>query len=173
MIAELDGALTRAIQDAELITAMRAGVEGFARYRASIPLIPQSYSRTLLVKTAAFELVAMQWSVGSVSPIHDHGNSRCWVATLEGALDVESFDRLDDGTKPVAKIGPCTRAIVGPGALDFRLNWRELHRVRNAGNASAYTLQIYAGPQSEYVVVDEETLQCSPAFPKYDSTFVL
>lgn len=173
MISELDGLLDNSMRDATLVAAMRTGIAEFARYRDSVPLIPLSYTRTLLRKTSGFELVAMQWAAGSVSPIHDHGNSRCWVVIVEGTLDVESFERLDDGTGPIAQLGPPSRAVVPAGGLDYRMNWRELHRVRNPGNTSSYSLQVYAAPQDEYVVIDDETYHCSRAFPKYDTTFNL
>lgn len=159
------------MQDARLIAAMKAGVTDFARYRHAIPHVPFGYTRTLLQKTEGFELVAMQWAAGSMSPIHDHGSSRCWVVVLEGSLDIESFDRLDDGSTELARLSAAQLQTLDAGGLDHRLSWRELHRVRNAGDVSAYSLQVYAAPQDEYVVVDDQTYRCSRALPKYDSTF--
>lgn len=161
------------MHDARLIAAMKAGVTDFARYRNALPHIPSGYTRTLLKKAADFELVAMRWAGGSMSPIHDHGRSRCWVVVLEGSLHVESFDRLDDGTTEFARLGPAQAQTLHAGGLDYRLTWRELHRVRNASPASAYSLQVYAAAQDEYIVVDETTNRCSSVSAKYDSIFSL
>ena len=161
------------MNEPEFVAAMRSAIADFSKYRSSIPTIPQSYSRLLLRKTNAFELVAMQWSAGAVSPIHDHGESRCWVVMLDGALDVENYDRVDDGLSSTATLVRTADMRLTPGVLDHRLNWRELHRVRNASPQSVYSVQLYAAPQIDYAVVDEATMLCRRAFPTYDSTFDL
>ncbi|MDQ2865873.1 MAG: cysteine dioxygenase family protein [Candidatus Eremiobacteraeota bacterium] len=170
MISLSDDALAAIIEDRGLAAAMRAGIDAFPRYRALIPLLAGGYTRTQLRNTAEFELVAMQWAANSASPIHDHGASRCWIVMLEGALDVESFDRLDDGSTSHAFIESRSRAVIKTGNLDHRMSWRELHRVKNLTDASAYSLQLYAGPQSEYAIVDGTTYECSRAKPVHDTT---
>ncbi|HEV7179558.1 MAG TPA: cysteine dioxygenase family protein, partial [Candidatus Baltobacteraceae bacterium] len=127
----------------------------------------------LLHKTDAFELVAMHWAPGSVSPIHDHGASRCWVVMLEGALDVDNYDRLDDGSEPKALIRMSSHVRVARGELDHRLNWRELHRVRNASDASAFSVQVYAAPQFDFTIVDGDSFECRRVLAKYDAVYDL
>ncbi len=159
------------MDDPALVEAMRDGIARFEEYRGAIPLIPQSYARLLLRKTAHFELVAMQWAPQSKSPIHDHGKSRCWVAILDGVLDVENYERLDDGLTSYARINKDSETRLMPGHLDHRLNWQELHRVGNSMDTSVFSLQLYAAPQTDYAVIDEVTMLCRRAFPEYDATF--
>ncbi|MEO9170843.1 MAG: cysteine dioxygenase family protein [Candidatus Baltobacteraceae bacterium] len=173
MTSTLDAMLAHSMQDDRLVDAMQAGIAAFTRYRDEIPLLELSYTRMLLRKTHDYELVAMQWAPGAISPIHDHGKSRCWVVVLEGTLEVESYDRLDDGTGEIASLGAPCSATLKTDELDHRLNWRELHRVRNTQRVSSYSLQVYASPQFDYVVIDDVTFHCMRALPKYDATFAL
>lgn len=173
MISSFEDLLERSIANRTFTDALLTGIANFERYRAAMPLIPGSYARTLLRKTGDFELVAMQWAAGAQSPIHDHGDSRCWVVVLEGVLDVDNYERLDDGLSPHARIAPASQMRLAPQQLDHRFDWRELHRVRNATPQSVYSLQLYAGPQTEYTVIDEATMLCRRASPAYDSTFEL
>ncbi len=159
------------MDDPALVEAMRAGIARFEEYRSSIPFIANSYARLLLRKTAEFELVAMQWAPESKSPIHDHGNSRCWVAILDGVLDVENFQRLDDGLTSYARIAKDFDTRLIAGQLDHRLNWRELHRVRNSTGHNVFSLQLYAAPQTDYAVIDDATMLCRRAQPEYDAIF--
>jgi cysteine dioxygenase len=149
--------LTHALGDPEYVSAMERAADAFPRYRAQLPVIPYAYTRTRLFETPHFEIVAMLWSAGSVSPIHDHGASRCWVMMLEGGLDVENFEREDDGSGLVVAMRSAGTLVLQAGDLDYRYGPRELHRVVNSGAESAYSLQIYAAPISTYNVFDEHT----------------
>lgn len=152
--------------------ALRAAIEAFDSYRAIMPGIAATYSRTLLYKCEDYELVAMRWEPGSRTPIHDHGDSRCWVALLEGAFFVDSYDRTDAGGDR-ATLQRTSSLRISRGELDHRFGWRELHRVVNNEAHSAYSVQLYAAPIVDYVIVDEATgfVQRVPA--KYDALFDL
>lgn len=153
MIAGVDR-LSRAMGDDEFSRTMERFALRFADYRDVLPLIPYAYTRTRLFLTPRFEVVAMRWAPGSLSPVHDHGNSRCWVLMLEGALEVENFEREDDRSNGLATLGATGRLSLRAGDVDFRGGPTELHRVRNAGDAMAYSLQLYCEPIESYTVVD-------------------
>jgi cysteine dioxygenase len=137
---------------------MERAARAFSRYRAQLPVIPLAYTRTRLMETPHFEIVAMHWAAGSVSPIHDHGDSRCWVLMLEGALDVENFERDDDASTNRCAMHSTGSMVLRADDIDFRYGPRELHRVLNTGAHSAYSLQLYAAPISTYNVFEEHTL---------------
>ncbi len=152
-------ALATALANDEFLESMERCRQAFDSLRERLPVIPYAYSRTRLIHRPHFEVILMHWSPGSVSPIHDHGRSRCWVLMLDGALEVHNFERQDDpGCSPVAlrETGSTTLRC---GDVDHRLTPRELHRVRNTSADPAYSLQLYAEPISEYVVVDAHTFQ--------------
>jgi hypothetical protein len=149
--------LADALGDPEYVSAMQRAALAFARYRAHLPAIPYAYTRTRLVDRPHFEIVAMQWSAGSVSPIHDHGASRCWVLMLEGELEVENFERDVEAGVEVA-LRPNGTLTLKADDIDSRYGPTELHRVVNSGAVSAYSLQLYAHPITTYNVFDEHAL---------------
>lgn len=153
-------------EDAEFCRAMERAAAAYARYRERLPIIPFAYTRTRLQYTPRFEIIVMRWAPGAVSPIHDHGDSRCWVQMLEGNLAIENFirDESADGIR-IRPEGACTMRA---GDLDARLGPRELHRVRNVESASAYSLQLYARPIQHYCVYDEKTSEARNAMTGYD-----
>jgi len=169
VILQMDEQLERAIPDRTFVDAMRHGIAKFSVYRSHVPFVPYAYSRTSLEKTDAYELVIMQWAPGSLSAIHDHGNSRCWVAMLEGMLDVENFLRLDDERDGYAGLQAESTFRLKAGDLDCRSGPKELHRVRNAANRPAFSLQLYAAPLSTYSIVDERTGRCITGVSQFDS----
>lgn len=172
MIDTIERQLEAATAKDEHIAALRAGIEAFATFRGVMPPVPSSYSRTLLHKNDEFEMVAMRWEPGATTPIHDHGSSNCWVVLLEGAFDVDNFERTDDNAE-VAKLKQTVSTHVRRGDLDYRLGWRELHRVTNNEVEPAFSIQVYFGPIHEYVVIDEHTGIVRKAHAQYDAVFDL
>ncbi|HTA40041.1 MAG TPA: cysteine dioxygenase family protein [Candidatus Acidoferrales bacterium] len=135
---------------------MQRAALAFAKYRSALPVIPYAYTRTRLIERPHFEVVAMQWAAGSVSPIHDHGASRCWVLMLEGTLEVENFERDLEAAGDVS-MRPNGTLSLKADDLDSRNGPHELHRVVNSSAQSAYSLQLYATPITTYNVFDEHT----------------
>lgn len=156
MIATIEGRLQNVLPDAHSVEAMLRAIRHFDDFRNTLPFVAAAYTRTLVHKHERYELVAMQWAPGCASPIHDHAGSRCWVVMLEGSIDVENFDRLDENSAR-ASIVPAERLQLVKGDIDHRLSWRELHRVANTGATSAYTLQLYAPQIAAYRVFDESS----------------
>lgn len=156
MSADVGRALADVMGDAEFALAMERFAGTFATYRDRLPFVPRAYSRTRLALATDYEIVAMKWSPLSVSPIHDHGASRCWVYMLEGELDVQNYecDAADVGNDVVC-LRETERLGLRAGDLDYRLAPTELHLVRNpSASHSAYSLQLYARPLGTYAVVD-------------------
>ena len=172
MTESFERELAATMHEPSFADAMRRGVFAFDRYRVTMPHIPRAYSRTLLARTDEYELVSIHWAPGCVSAIHDHGASRCWVVLLEGTLEIDNFDRLDDGAE-IARIHHASSATMRQGQLDHRLNWRELHRVRNTARASAYSLQLYAAPLTQYTIVNERTHACTRVASYDNASFQL
>jgi predicted metal-dependent enzyme (double-stranded beta helix superfamily) len=147
-------ALAGVMDDAEFCRAMERFANAFGEYRTRLPAIPYAYSRTRLLLTPRYEIVAMHWSPGSTSPIHDHGRSHCWVLVLEGTLQVENYLRDGEpGTSPLV-LREAGRIILRPGDVDYRFGPDELHRVSNPQTGSAFSLQLYAAPMARYTVID-------------------
>ena len=158
MAADIARALELAMGDEEFASAMTRFARAFRTYRGRLPRIPYAYSRTRLAITPKYEIVAMNWAPRSVSPIHDHGNSRCWVLMLEGTLDVENFACAVSSAETPAGIRDAERILLREGDLDHRFGPAELHRVRNpSATDAAFSLQLYAAPLGDYTIVDPRT----------------
>ena len=161
MNVEVRSELARLFDNDEFAQAMEYHAQAFSQYRGRLPAIPYAYTRTRLYACPQYEIVAMQWAPGSVSPIHDHGNSRCWVLMLAGALDVQNFQREGDLNLSPVTLRETERITVGTGEIDHRLTPREFHRVANTGNEPAFSLQLYAEPITSFTIVDAHTRNAS------------
>lgn len=153
--------LTGTMGDGEFSRVMERFASAFADYRDRLPLVRRAYTRTRLAVCDDYEVVAMNWAPQSVSPIHDHGTSRCWVLMLEGRLDVQNYscDAADVGAAFVP-LRETERLDLRTGDADDRLNPTELHRVHNPSDAhSAFSLQIYARPLMTFSIVDTPSMR--------------
>ena len=156
MAAGFARVLADVMGDGEFSRTMGRFANAFAEYRARLPFVPRAYSRTRLAIAPEYEIVAMNWAPLSVSPIHDHGTSRCWVLMLEGALDVQNFAcAAADLDNEVVRLRETERLDLRTGDVDHRLAPTELHLVRNpSASECAFSLQLYSRPLGTYSVVD-------------------
>lgn len=152
-------ALARVLPDPTRLKAVDLAVATFDKYRDQLPMIPQQSTRATLLGPRRAEVVATRWAPGATTLIHDHGTSHCWILVLEGELTFENFTRNDDGSGSHISISRTSETHLHAGEVEQRNGPRELHRVRNAGNECAYTLQVYAPTSFTFSVVDEETSQ--------------
>lgn len=53
------------------------------------------YTRNLIYKDERFELMALCWSKGQVSRIHNHADQRCWMTVPIGRLRGQNFSVLE------------------------------------------------------------------------------
>ncbi len=153
--------------------ALHRASERFPKYRDRLPFLPRATSRTILMRTNAFEIIATQWAPGSKTPVHDHGTSQCWVLVVEGELHVENFKRLDDGDAPTLKLRPEFAQVLSLGDSSRLLGPRQLHRVRNTSVEPAFTIQLYMPPISAYTVLEDKTRYASLCAPDYHATLDL
>ncbi len=128
------------------------------------------YTRTCAYFDERFELLLLNWGRGSVSDIHDHGGQRCWLAVIDGVLELENYERLDDGTREgLAAIARRDSVILRTGQLDLRSKPFDLHRVSNAGTQPAVSLHVYARPLRTFGVYDEFSQRRRTVHSRYDA----
>lgn len=127
------------------------------------------YSRSLLYTCDAFEILAIHWEPGCVTPIHDHGGALCWFAVAKGNMGVENYLRYDSGQTPGhARIGLEGREDLEPGGIDYRADDVHLHRCI-AGGAAATTLHLYARPLGRFNTFDDRTSAVREVLSSYDA----
>ena len=54
------------------------------------------YTRNLIFRNDLFELLAICWDLGQVSPIHNHWGQSCWMAVPIGRLRVQNFNIIQE-----------------------------------------------------------------------------
>jgi predicted metal-dependent enzyme (double-stranded beta helix superfamily) len=170
VISPLDERLERELPNRDFVNAMREGIAKFHLYRDRVPYVPYAYTRMLLKRCAEYELVIMQWATGSQSAIHDHGDSSCWAALLDGSLEIENFNRIAEDREGYARLNMQSSATLLAGDLDSRSGPEELHRVRNTGEVNTFSLQLYAAPIRKYTVIDDRSGRCYSVSAQYDAS---
>jgi cysteine dioxygenase len=130
---------------------LRESVDWLHRNRERLPRRPGTYTRTLLRRTPSYEIVAMEWGAGAVSPIHDHGESRCTTLIVGGSLTVERFVRSTDLRHVVSAAGS---RLMLPGDVESLRDDSELHRVSTVGEG-ALAVHLYARPLRGFTTFDE------------------
>lgn len=156
MLASTDRLLSQTIKHKRALVTFRYSIESFSEYKARLPFIEGGSSRTTLARTDEFEVIGTQWAPSSTTPIHDHGNSRCWVVVTHGQLRVEGFKRLDHGDQTRINIDCVSGAALSEGTVSMLAGPRQMHRVTNESPESAYTVQLYMPPIATYTVLDVE-----------------
>lgn len=151
---------------------MRAAIDNFPKYRDALP-IAHSFTRTLLYLDNAFEIVVMRWSPGSLTALHDHGGSQCWAVVLEGELQTVTYRRHSFPRGVYARFTQTGTTSLVAGDIDYIGGTLDLHEVRNAGSAPAFSVELYSPPLLSYHRFDKETGRCSKIQPSFDSAINL
>lgn len=118
---------------------------------------PGRYTRNLVARDDAFELIAICWEKDARSAIHDHADSDCAFVLQRGAITCENF-RLALPDAPAARAAElrCTSTrTLREGDIDMRSGHLSVHRV-GACDGRALTLHVYAKPIDACLNFDED-----------------
>ncbi len=103
------------------------------------------YTRNLIARTDNFELLALCWEPGQITPIHDHAGSDGWVYALRGTIEEVRFQCSwsVDGAAQVER-GDSLKATAGEMTyINDDIAW---HTVANPTRERAVSLHLYSGP---------------------------
>lgn len=146
-----------------LLTEARVKEADLARYVSADP--GPEYRRMLIHRTPEIEILALTWSKGSATPIHDHAGQRCWMVAHSGVFVVDDYRQVAGTRAPGHAVVERIATIpnVSVGMPDFRYESdRDIHRVSLAPDCeSAISLHIYARPYASCLVFNEETRRAS------------
>eukprot|EP00946_MAST-07B_sp_MAST-7B-sp1_P005217 g5217.t1 len=133
---------------------------------------PKKYTRNLIYGNEHFDCILMCWPAGSMSSIHGHDKSSCWVNVVEGTVHEVQYalPQLDrkfleaEKNDPVRAVGHCGRLkVVNVAKLDtggvvgtYANNDVGIHRVENRTGKLACTLHIYAPPLRKMKIFSED-----------------
>lgn len=118
------------------------------------------YSRNVLYRDERFEAICLCWEPGQTSSVHNHGGSYGVIYVYEGALQVDTFRRVDDGSQPgEADLAAMVTLHAPAGALMLdRVG--SIHKLSNPHHETrrrTVSLHFYAGPLDTMEVFDPAT----------------
>jgi cysteine dioxygenase len=109
------------------------------------------YTRNLVHKTPAFEILVVCWGVGHRAPVHGHEGELCWARVERGKLRFANYRLVSEAPLVVEPVGQPVNG--GPGHLDGPA---DIHSVENCSEfgADAVSLHIYSRPYTECDIYD-------------------
>lgn len=124
-----------------LVARLRASRPDWRLLESLVRFDPAGYSRRVLQRTEACELLLVCWLPGQVSRVHDHGGSSGVSWVVRGQLRETRFAWGGD------RLLPHVRSEAEEG--DFLLEQPEtIHRIHNASRHGAVSLHVYAPPMA-------------------------
>lgn len=98
------------------------------------------YCRNILARTDAYELIAILWTPGQDTPVHDHRGSDCAFVILDG-LSTETIYELDENGHAV----PVSNRVYHPGEV-CAADEPDIHRISNDTDSELLNLHVYTPP---------------------------
>lgn len=93
-----------------------------------------------------YQIIAITWTPGQGSSVHDHGDTWGVEAVLRGQLDVLDY-RVHSRQRALSELHPADQRPLGEGAIIGLLPPHDLHSCRNSSaRETAVSLHIYGKP---------------------------
>ena len=129
---------------------------------------PERYTRHLVHKTEAFEVLVICWDVGQQAPIHGHEGELCWARVERGKLRFTNY-RLVSETP--LQLAPLSAAI--DGGVGYLDGPADIHAVQNCieFGAPAASLHVYSRPYAECDIYDLVRGERQRARMSYDTMY--
>ena len=119
-----------------------------AELRSKIASNQHEYCRNILARTDAYELIAILWTPGQDTPIHDHRGSDCAFVILDGH-STETIYELDQNSRAV----PVSKRIYHPGEV-CAADEPDIHRISNDTDTELLNLHVYTPPLGGFRMYD-------------------
>jgi predicted metal-dependent enzyme (double-stranded beta helix superfamily) len=103
-----------------------------------------------------FCVVAMVWSPGQGTSVHDHDGTWCVEGCLEGKLDVTSFRVVDQTAPDHIRMVPESVVSIGEGAVGSLIPPFEHHKIHNSYSEPAVTIHVYGKELSQCTRYQQE-----------------
>ena len=107
------------------------------------------YTRNLIYREDAFEVIALCWAPGQISAIHDHAEQRCWMLVPIGALEVQCFKVVEArGETPASALARGSHGFIDAASPSVVTEDEPIHWVGNPKDrdALAVSVHVYARP---------------------------
>ncbi len=104
------------------------------------------YQRNVISKNENYELVAICWSPGQETPIHDHVGSDCAFLIVSGTCTETVFETNDEGLAT-----PILSREYKPGGI-CAAEEVDIHRISNESNENLINLHVYTPPLRDFKI---------------------
>jgi len=105
-----------------------------------------------------FNLILMCWPEGSVSPVHDHANSHCFVRILDGTAKEIRYHWPEDVHTPENALVEMGETTYPEGNTTYMSDELGLHKVMNASHTNKLcSMHLYSPPFAECSIFDART----------------
>ena len=111
-----------------------------AALRAHIASNQDVYCRNVIARNDDYEVVAILWTPGQDTPIHDHSGSDCAFVILDG-LSTETIYELNQNGRAI----PVSKRIYQPGEV-CAADEPDIHRISNDTESELLNLHVYTPP---------------------------
>lgn len=136
----------------------------------------QHYTRNLIDRTPIYELMAICWSAGQASSVHNHKNQNCWMAVPVGRLKVQNYRvQMEDVASGLCSLEPTDLIEMNPGAPCAVNPEEPVHKVTNPREWSdpAVSLHIYSRPFDTCIVYSYELGTCGEINLRFNTEYGL
>ena len=112
---------------------------------------PEHYTRNLVHKSEAFEILVICWGSGQQAPIHGHEGELCWARVERGTPQFTNYDLVSESPLQLKLLNDAVDGI--EGYLDGPA---DLHAVENClgFGADAASVHVYSRPYAECDIYD-------------------
>jgi len=149
----------------------------FTDWKKYVMFTDLHYTRNLVEDNDLLEVIVLCWSPGQVSRIHNHGQSDCYMVTLQGEVQEKRYNKFVDGkevseTDSPVPIGENTPALTllseaTINSKSYPVHIRDnqaLHSVGNYTTEGAVTLHVYSPPIRRVKIFDNLVSERTPGF---------
>jgi cysteine dioxygenase len=146
-----------------LVSQLKVDRESIAPY---IQFSENQYARNLVYRAPDFECLVLCWRPGQRSPIHDHGDSRCAVYTVDGILSADNYRKTAGG-----HIRPDFSEDFKPRSV-LSIQTTEIHQVSNLqDSADLISVHFYLAPLENSFLYSVQQRVSQPYHRTYTRVF--
>merc|ERR1712002_740801 len=117
------------------------------------------YTRNLMHEgNGNFNLILMCWPEGSISSIHDHSDSHCFMRVLEGDVKEIRYHWPEEAKNCDGSLVESGTREVGAGGTIYLSDELGLHKVENSSHTNRLcSIHLYSPPFESCKIFDERT----------------
>jgi len=117
----------------------------------------EHYTRNCILRKDNYELILLCWEPGQETPIHCHGGQECWVYMIDGMLEEQNYQILNEA------LVLQDQSRMRKGERSFMSDMMGYHSLANISPERSMSLHLYMNPIDECTIYNSET-------EKFDAT---